>query len=102
MGRKKMLMQNNSQNKIFMVAISFPACTYLCEIPNYVMLWGYFIEERKELSIPKCDCALHVMADYCFSIVVDKWQGQKPATQAHHMTNISIASLELILLHAKG
>jgi hypothetical protein len=41
------------------------------------------------------------MADYCFSIVVDKWQGQKPATQAH-MTNTSIASLELIILHANG
>jgi hypothetical protein len=24
------------------------------------------------------------MADYCFSIVVDKWQGQKPAKQTPH------------------
>jgi hypothetical protein len=58
-----MLMQNN-QNSWWLSASP--------HTPNCVMLWGYLIEERNELSIPKCDCALHVMVDYCFYIVVDK------------------------------
>ncbi len=40
------------------------------------------------LSIPKCDCALHVMADYCFSIVVDKMARAKTSHTSTHMTNI--------------
>jgi hypothetical protein len=48
------------------------------------MLWGYFIEERNVLSIPKCDCALHVMANYCFSIVVDKMARPKTNHTSPH------------------